>query len=92
MIVKPSNRKLIFFSKREVIHTYKLKDGTEAVYQTTPRSHGRALFNLLVFEKNGWKYILSVDKRIEDKVPANDLVEIAESVIVKYPVKVNPLE
>lgn len=89
--MKPSNHKLNYFSKREVIRTYKLKDGTEAKYLSTHRHHGRALFNLLVFEKNGWQYTLSVDSRIEDQVSANILVEIAESVKLKYSAKGNPL-
>lgn len=87
----PAEHKMNFSNKREVIQTYKLKDGTEAVYLTTPQHHGKSLFNLLVFEKNNWQYVLSIDCRIENKVSAKVLVEIAESVKLTYPAKSNPL-
>jgi hypothetical protein len=54
----------------------KLNDGNEALYSTKAvRS-----FNLLVFEKNGFQYVLSVDKRISNKVTPEILVEIANSI------------
>lgn len=76
--VKPLANKLVDFPrKNDIIQIYKLKDGTKAIFGTTsfPRS-----FYLLVFERAGWQYILSVDKRIEDKASANVLIDIAESV------------
>jgi hypothetical protein len=83
----PDKHKMNFSNKREVIRTYKLKDGTEAVYLTAPRHHGKSFFNVLVFEKNSWQYVLSIDSRIENKVSAKVLVEIAESVKLTYPAK-----
>lgn len=37
-------------------------------------------FNVLVFGKDDWQYMLSVDNRIEDKVPLETLIKIAESI------------
>ncbi|WP_054026492.1 hypothetical protein [Bacillus sp. FJAT-28004] len=37
-------------------------------------------FNVLSFEKDGWQYILSIDKRVEGKVTVDVLVEIANSI------------
>ena len=66
-----------FPRKKDIIQNYKLKDGTKVVFGTTPSTRS---FYLLVFERAGWQYILSVDKRIEDKASANVLINIAESV------------
>ncbi|WP_419887652.1 hypothetical protein ACN6MT_19705 [Neobacillus niacini] len=54
----------------------KTKDGNEALYSTKAVRD----FNLLVFKKNEFQYILSVDKRISDKVTPELLVEIADSI------------
>jgi hypothetical protein len=54
----------------------KTNDGNEALY-STKAVRG---FNLLVFKKNEFQYILSVDKRISDKVTPELLVEIADSI------------
>lgn len=51
-----------------------LEDGGTANYMKVSR------FNVLVFEKNDWQYMLSVDNRIEDKVPFETLIKIAESI------------
>jgi hypothetical protein len=59
-----------------VIHRYMLKDGSTAVYGTIGHP---VIFNLLVFEKDNWQYILSIDKRVQDNVTAEKLVEIANS-------------
>ncbi|GIO10092.1 hypothetical protein J31TS6_61200 [Brevibacillus reuszeri] len=76
--VKPLANKLEDFPrKNDIIQIYKLKDGTKAVFGTTPSPRS---FYLLVFERAGWQYILSIDKRIEDKASANVLIDIAESV------------
>jgi hypothetical protein len=67
-------------SKNFTMKTYRLKDGTSALYftETQTRTPLRR-FNILVFEKNDWQYRISVDYRLGDKVPANALLEIAES-------------
>jgi hypothetical protein len=64
--------------KNDVIRTYKLKNGSQAVYGTTP---GTKSFNILVFEKESWQYVLNVDKRIGDIVTAEVLLEIADSIL-----------
>ncbi|WP_052948046.1 hypothetical protein [Aneurinibacillus tyrosinisolvens] len=78
--VKPIEHKMNFHSKNGVSGTYKLKDEREAVYLTITRHGGDKGVNVLVFEKNGWQYMLSIDKRMEEKVPTKVLIEIAESV------------
>jgi hypothetical protein len=55
---------------------FQLRDGSKAIYITKVVNG----FNLLVFEKNGFQYILSVDKRISDKVTSEILIEIANSI------------
>ncbi|CAM3824276.1 hypothetical protein [Mesobacillus thioparans] len=54
--------------------TYELRNGTKAIYTNVTN------FNLLVFERDGWQYILSVDKRASDQVTAEVLVKIANSI------------
>jgi hypothetical protein len=61
---------------RETMQTYTLQDGTKAIYGTTPIN---GLFNVLVFDKDGWQYILSSDRRLEI-VTADVLVQIANSI------------
>lgn len=80
--VNPVQHKLQKFpSKRNTIRTYKLLNGELAVYGTTHTIRDRPpLFNVLCFEMVGWQYILSIDKRVEDKVTADVLVEIANSI------------
>jgi hypothetical protein len=62
--------------KEHIDQALKLKDRSKAVY-ATKIVRG---FNLLVFERNGFQYVLSVDKRISDKVTSKILMEIANSV------------
>ncbi|RAV19099.1 hypothetical protein [Paenibacillus contaminans] len=79
--VRPVQQKINFSKPKRIIKTYKLKDGSEAIYFNTKHSTtDSSWFNILVFEKNGWQYILSVDNRIENSVPDKVLVKIAESV------------
>jgi len=87
--IRPSRYRLDIPHQREVIKIYELKDKSKAIYGTTSRGG----FYLLSFEKGGWQYILSVDHRITDKITAENLVEIAESVRLVYPDpnKENPL-
>jgi hypothetical protein len=62
--------------KEHIDRTLKLEDGNKAIYSV---NIARGM-NLLVFEKNGFQYILSVDKSISDKVTPEVLVEIANSI------------
>jgi hypothetical protein len=87
--ISPSKHKANFFrNKRNVIRTYKLSDGSEADYGTYPLGH----FNFLSFDKNEWHYVLSASNRSKDNIPAEVLVNIADSVRLSYPdPKENPL-
>ncbi|WP_240338360.1 hypothetical protein [Peribacillus alkalitolerans] len=56
-----------------ILNTYELRDGNKASYL---KIFG---FNLLVFNKDNFQYVLSIDKRIENEVTPENLVEIANS-------------
>jgi hypothetical protein len=62
--------------KEHIDQNLKLKDGSKAIYSTKITSG----FNLLIFEKDGFQYILSVNKRISDKITPEILMEIANSI------------
>ena len=62
--------------EEQIDRNIKLEDGIWSIY-TTKIFLG---FNLLVFEKDGWQYTLSIDKRISDKVTEEILVSIANSI------------
>lgn len=64
----------ISLNNRDGIKRYKLKDGNKASYVITRTS------NLLIFEKDNWQYMLSIDKRISGKVTPQTIVEIANSI------------
>lgn len=75
IFVQPVKYRLIF--KEDLIdQRLKTNDGNEALYSTKAVRN----FNLLVFNKNEFQYILSVDKRISDKVTPELLIEIADSI------------
>lgn len=67
--------------EKYLIKTLKLENGKNA---NLIRISG---FNVLVFERDKWQYMLSVDKRISDKVTPESLVQIANS--IDYPIKHN---
>ena len=71
--VRPIEYK-ISIPEKYVIKSFELKKDVEAIYMTIPG------FNILVFEKDNWQYMLSIDKRVSDKVSLNTLVEIANSI------------
>ena len=71
--VKPVKYKLEF-REEQIDQIIKLKDESEAIYST------KNPLDLLAFEKDGWQYILLIDKRISDKVTKEVLVEIANSI------------
>lgn len=72
--VRPSEHR-ITFTQEQIDKEYKISNGTCALYVTN-RSQ---VHNFLVFERDGWQYMLSIDKRISDKIPLKDLIEIADS-------------
>ena len=55
---------------------FKLKNGTNATYIDDLKFG----FNLLVFERDNWQYIFSVDADVSDKVTPEILVQIANSI------------
>ena len=57
-----------------VIETFELKNGNVATYMTISG------FYVLVFERDDWQYMLSIDKRVSDKVTAETLLDIANSI------------
>ncbi|MBT2695709.1 hypothetical protein [Bacillus sp. ISL-55] len=68
--VRPVKYKIPFKAKNVI----KLENGNEAIYTNVSG------FNLLVFERDGWQYILSIDKRVAEQVTPDVLVEIANSI------------
>lgn len=73
--VRPIVHKISFSDKR-IMEKFTLKDKGEALYLEI------AGFYALVFEMEGWQYVLSIDKLLSDKVPPDILVDIADS--IKY--------
>ena len=72
--VRPVEYRLEF--RQDYIKQYfKLNNGTEAIFSTKPLG-----MNFLLFENDGWQYMLLVDKRISDIVTTEVLVEIANSI------------
>ncbi|NRF89852.1 hypothetical protein HQN89_02205 [Paenibacillus frigoriresistens] len=64
-----------FPRERDTIQTYSLTDGSKAILGTTPGNG----FNVLVFEKEGWYYILSSARRSE-KITGDVLIQVANSI------------
>lgn len=75
MNVRPTQYKMDFTGKI-MTNTYKLKNGNIAQY-TKELIRG---FNLLIFERDGWQYVFSIDKKVSDEVTPEILVEIANSI------------
>lgn len=65
----------IDFSDKNVSKEFKLTNGSNAKYLEMDRG-----FNLLVFERDHWQYILSIDKDVSNIVTAEILVQIANSI------------
>ena len=74
--VRPFMHKIPFRAKT----VFKLKDGSDAAYTNVTG------FNLFIFERDGWQYILSIDKRGSEKVTPEVFVKIANS--IDYPVEI----
>ena len=71
--VRPIQHKITFEKyKSKVI---KLKNGTDATYIDDLKVG----FNLLVFERDIWQYMFSIDADVSDKVTPEILVQIANS-------------
>lgn len=68
----------IKFTERDIEGTYKLNDWSPASYISL--SPNQTQFYGLVFEKNNWQYILSIDERVADTITPEILIEIANSI------------
>ncbi len=62
----------IKFKSRHIAKTIELSNG-KAFLLKNP------IANILVFERNNWQYMLSLDKRVSEQVPLEVLVDIANS-------------
>ncbi len=76
IIVRPIENRIPIKS-RYVLDTYELKNGHVAIYMAISG------INALVFKRDGWQYMLSIDKRISNVVTPEVLVDIANS--IDYP-------
>jgi hypothetical protein len=44
-------------------------------------------FNVLVFKRDNWQYMLSIDQRVSDKLTPDTLVLIANSIVYPTDIK-----
>ncbi|WP_281658207.1 hypothetical protein [Halobacillus sp. Cin3] len=77
--VRPIEHK-IQIPDKYIVKKVNLKNGNKAVYMKFSRGP-----YALVFERDDWQYMFSIDKRASDKVNAEVLVKIANS--IDYPSK-----
>lgn len=70
--VRPVENRLKF-NQTDIDDTFKLIDGSAALYSAHSQYHR------LVFERDNWQYILSIDERVSDTVTPDILVSIANS-------------
>ena len=71
--IRPLKYKLPLREKY-VVKAYELKNGIVATYMSISG------FNVLVFERDNLQYMLSIDKRVSNKVTPETLVDIANSI------------
>ena len=74
MDVRPIQHKITFEKYKSKV--FKLKNGTDATYIDDLKVG----FNLLVFERDNWQYMFSIDADVSDKVTPEILVQIANSI------------
>lgn len=83
--ISPSEHKIKNIpGRKSTIRKYRLKDGSRAVYGSIG---GTGSFRILVFEKKGLQYILSMNRRMSHIVTGDVLVDIANSVLEYESVK-----
>ncbi|USK32581.1 hypothetical protein LIT25_18545 [Bacillus sp. F19] len=70
--VRPREHR-IKFKQRNIARKIKMDKGS-ALLLNNPNG-----VNILVFERDDWQYMLSVDKRVSERVPVEVLVDIANS-------------
>lgn len=72
--VKP-NKYGLNLTDKKFEKRFKLDNGSEALYYT----NAFLAFNAMVFERDGWQYVMTIDKKVSDEVPPEALVEIANA-------------
>ncbi|QDQ03514.1 hypothetical protein FOH38_23160 [Lysinibacillus fusiformis] len=72
--VRPIQHKIPF--EKYVSELFKLENGSNAAYI----ENAKFGFNMLVFERDNWQYVFSIDKDVSDKVVPEVLVQIANSI------------
>ncbi|MGE7948486.1 hypothetical protein [Lysinibacillus sp. NPDC093688] len=77
--IRPIQHKIPF--EKYISDVFKLKNGSDAAYIDNPKID----FNMLVFERDDWQYVFSIDKDVSDKLTSDVLIEIANS--IDYPIK-----
>jgi hypothetical protein len=71
--IRPVKHKIAIRDK-SVLKVFKLRNGNDAKYIEISG------FNVLVFERDNWQYMISIDKRVSNTVTLEMLVEIANSI------------
>lgn len=72
--VRPIQHKITFEEYNSKM--FKLKNGTNATYFDDLKIG----FNLLVFERDNWQYVFSIDADVSDKITPEVLIQIANSI------------
>lgn len=72
--VRPVQYKIPF--DKNTSQVLKLNSGHDALFI----NDSKIGFNMLVFERDQWQYVLSIDKDVSDKVTPEMLVQIANSI------------
>ncbi|MEK8198047.1 hypothetical protein [Lysinibacillus sp. FSL M8-0134] len=72
--IRPVQDKMPF--EKYVTDVFLLKNGREAAYIENPRIG----FHLLVFERDNWQYVFSIDSDVADQVPVDVLLDLANSI------------
>lgn len=71
--IRPVKHKIAIRNK-SVLKVFKLRNGNDAKYIEVSG------FDVLVFERDNWQYMISFDKRVSNTVTPEMLVEIANSI------------
>ncbi|MFJ5766613.1 hypothetical protein ACIP9C_14765 [Lysinibacillus sp. NPDC093210] len=72
--IRPIEQKINF--EKYISNVFKLKNGNNALYIDNPKIG----FNLLVMERDNWQYVFSIDRDVADKVTAETLIQIANTI------------
>jgi hypothetical protein len=73
MNIRPIKHKMSI-SDEDILKVYKLKNKEKATYMNVSG------FDVLVFEKGNWQYMISINSQVSNKATPKTLVEIADSI------------